>query len=113
MPYKRQLRWCGPIPRRGKPVGKKIGRHFVISIDEPLELCGTNQYPNPQEYLLAATNACMIVGYVAVAALMGVKLTASALLSFHCTSYSESSSRQQFNGAAIDPADITHSYAWV
>jgi len=55
--------------------GQKIDRRFVISIDEPLELCGTNQYPNPQEYLLAATNACMIVGYAAVSALMGVKLT--------------------------------------
>ena len=55
--------------------GHKIDRRFVISIDEPLELCGTNQYANPQEYLLAATNACMIVGYVAIAALMGVKLT--------------------------------------
>ena len=38
------------------------------------ELCGTNQFANPQEYLLAALNACMIVGYAAVCALQGIEL---------------------------------------
>jgi uncharacterized OsmC-like protein len=52
-----------------------VDRQFWIQIDEPCELCGTNQFANPQEYLLAATNACMMVGYAAVAAVMGVKLT--------------------------------------
>jgi uncharacterized OsmC-like protein len=55
--------------------GQKVARQFQIQIDEPCELCGTNQYANPQEYLLAATNACMTVGYATVAAVMGVKLT--------------------------------------
>ena len=55
--------------------GEKVDRQFQIQIDEPCELCGTNQYANPQEYLLAATNACMMVGYATVAAVMGVKLT--------------------------------------
>lgn len=55
--------------------GQKVDRQFQIFIDEPCELCGTNQYANPQEYLLAATNACMMVGYATVAAVMGVKLT--------------------------------------
>lgn len=55
--------------------GQKVDRQFQIQIDEPCELCGTNQYANPQEYLLAATNACMMVGYATVAAVMGVKLT--------------------------------------
>lgn len=55
--------------------GQKVAREFQIQIDEPCELCGTNQYANPQEYLLAATNACMMVGYATVAAVMGVKLT--------------------------------------
>lgn len=55
--------------------GQKVDRHFQIQIDEPCELCGSNQYANPQEYLLAATNACMMVGYATVAAVMGVKLT--------------------------------------
>lgn len=55
--------------------GQKVDRQFQIQIDEPCELCGTNQYANPQEYLLAATNACMMVGYATVAAVMGVKLS--------------------------------------
>ena len=55
--------------------GQEIARQFQIQIDEPNELCGTNQFANPQEYLLAATNACMMVGYSAVAALMGITLT--------------------------------------
>ncbi|MEQ8211804.1 MAG: OsmC family protein [Lacipirellulaceae bacterium] len=55
--------------------GNKVDRHFQIQIDEPKELCGTDQFANPQEYLLAATNACMMVGYSAVAALMGIELS--------------------------------------
>jgi len=55
--------------------GQKVDRQFQIQIDEPCELCGTNQYANPQEYLLAATNACMMVGYATVASVMDVKLT--------------------------------------
>lgn len=55
--------------------GKAIERRFRIQIDEPHELCGGNEFANPQEYLLAATNACMMVGYAAVAALMGITLT--------------------------------------
>jgi len=55
--------------------GQTIDRQFQIQVDEPRELCGTDQFANPQEYLLAATNACMMVGYTAVAAVMGVRLT--------------------------------------
>ena len=33
---------------------------FAIDIDEPFEIGGGNAYANPQEYLLAAMNACMI-----------------------------------------------------
>lgn len=55
--------------------GQQVNRQFQIQIDEPCQLCGTNQFANPQEYLLAATNACMMVGYATVAAVMGVKLT--------------------------------------
>lgn len=54
--------------------GKRIGKDFTIKIDEPTELCGTNQYANPQEYLLSALNACMIVGYSALCALEGIEL---------------------------------------
>jgi len=55
--------------------GKALEKDFEITADEPVELLGTNEAPNPQELLLAAMNACMTVGYVATAAMMGVKLT--------------------------------------
>ncbi len=54
--------------------GERVAKDFTIRVDEPLELCGTNQYPNPQEHLLAALNACMIVGYSACCAHEGIEL---------------------------------------
>ena len=41
---------------------------------EPHELGGSNQHANPQEHLLAALNACMMVGYVAQCSLRGITL---------------------------------------
>ncbi len=55
--------------------GQRIDRKFNIQIDEPHELAGTNQFANPQEYLMSALNACMMVGYVTTAALLGIRLT--------------------------------------
>ncbi|MFZ0711795.1 MAG: OsmC family protein [Terrimicrobiaceae bacterium] len=54
--------------------GQSVAKDFTIRVDEPYELCGTNQFANPQEYLLAALNACMIVGYSVVCALQGIEL---------------------------------------
>ena len=54
--------------------GERIERDFKIAIDEPIELLGTNSAPNPQEFLMAAVNACMMVGYVAGAAMKGIEL---------------------------------------
>lgn len=54
--------------------GQKVPREFTIRIDEPLELGGTNKFANPQEYLLAALNACMIVTYVNYCSLDGIEL---------------------------------------
>ena len=54
--------------------GRRVPKDFTIRIDEPLELGGTNQFANPQEYLLAALNACMIVTYTAYCALEGIEL---------------------------------------
>ncbi len=54
--------------------GRRIEKDFVLRTDEPCELGGTNTLPNPQETLMAAMNACMTVGYAAVATVMGVKL---------------------------------------
>lgn len=54
--------------------GQRVRKDFTIRVDEPLELCGTNLYANPQEVLLSALNACMTVGYVAAFALEGIAL---------------------------------------
>lgn len=54
--------------------GTSVPRRFSIDIDEPSELGGGNAYANPQEYLLAALNACMMVGYTALCALQGITL---------------------------------------
>jgi organic hydroperoxide reductase OsmC/OhrA len=54
--------------------GQRVARDFTIRIDEPLELNGTNKYANPQEYLLAALNACVIVTYVSYCSLNGIAL---------------------------------------
>ena len=54
--------------------GNSVPRSFSIDIDEPLELGGGNAYANPQEYLLADLNACMMVGYSALCALQGITL---------------------------------------
>lgn len=55
--------------------GEWIERKFKIQSDEPTELLGSNTAPNPQELLMAALNACMMVGYTAGAALRGITLT--------------------------------------
>src|SRR5215831_12753499 len=55
--------------------GEEVPRRFSFDIDEPYELGGSNAFANPQEYLLAALNACMTVGYVAQCALRGIDPT--------------------------------------
>ena len=54
--------------------GDRIERQHRILADEPCELLGTDSAPNPQELLMAAFNACIMVGYVANAALRGIRL---------------------------------------
>jgi uncharacterized OsmC-like protein len=54
--------------------GQRVPKDFTIGIDEPLELCGANQSANLQEYLLAALNGCMSIGYSACCALEGIEL---------------------------------------
>lgn len=54
--------------------GQAIPRTFRIAADEPFELLGSNGAPNPQELLMTALNACIMVGYVAGAALKGITL---------------------------------------
>jgi uncharacterized OsmC-like protein len=54
--------------------GEQVPRRFSIDIDEPCELGGSNRFANPQEHLLAALNACMMVGYAAQCAVRGITL---------------------------------------
>jgi uncharacterized OsmC-like protein len=54
--------------------GQIVPRSFTIVADEPHELLGTNAAPNPQELLMSAVNACMMVGYVAQASVRGIAL---------------------------------------
>ena len=54
--------------------GERITRSHKIVADEPCELLGADSAPNPQELVMAAVNACMMVGYVAGASVKGVNL---------------------------------------
>ncbi len=54
--------------------GQEVKRRFRVDVDEPVELLGTNTAPNPQEMLMTALNACIMVGYVAGAAVRGIRL---------------------------------------
>jgi uncharacterized OsmC-like protein len=71
--------WQGQTHSRSLVEGFEIGgeavpRRFSIDIDEPCEIGGSNRFANPQEHLLAALNACMMVGYVAQCAARGITL---------------------------------------
>ena len=54
--------------------GQTVTRPHTIVIDEPVELLGRNEAPNPQEVLMAAFNACIMVGYTVGAAMKGITL---------------------------------------
>ena len=54
--------------------GERINRSHKIVIDEPCQLLGQDGAPNPQEMLMAAFNACIMVGYVAGASLKAITL---------------------------------------
>ncbi len=54
--------------------GERIARSHKIVADEPCELLGADTAPNPQELLMAAFNACIMVGYVAGASVKGINL---------------------------------------
>ena len=54
--------------------GERITRTHKIVADEPCQLLGADSAPNPQELLMAAFNACIMVGYVAGSSLKGITL---------------------------------------
>src|SRR3954469_22026022 len=60
--------WQGQARSRSEIDGYLIGAEkapprFPIHSHEPHELGGSNRFANPQEHLIAALNAWMIVGY--------------------------------------------------
>jgi uncharacterized OsmC-like protein len=59
--------------------GEKMPRRFSIDIDEPCELGGSNSFANPQEHLIAALNACMMVGYASQCAERGIIVESLAI----------------------------------
>ncbi|KAA3605563.1 MAG: OsmC family peroxiredoxin [Planctomycetota bacterium] len=72
-------RWTGATRSESKVEnwelgGQRLSKDFTIRADEPTELLGGNTAPNPQEYLLSALNACLLVGYVAGSSLKGITL---------------------------------------
>jgi uncharacterized OsmC-like protein len=54
--------------------GQSYARDFILTIDEPEEIGGTNLGPNPQEALLAALNACLIATFVSLCSMQRIKL---------------------------------------
>jgi uncharacterized OsmC-like protein len=54
--------------------GERVTRTHKIVADEPCELLGADSAANPQELLMAAFNACIMVGYVAGASIKGINL---------------------------------------
>jgi len=66
--YKTQTEWM-----EGTKVEIKI-REFTVSIDEPLELRGTNTAPNPVELLLTALGGCIVLTYYGYAKKFGIEI---------------------------------------
>ena len=54
--------------------GERVPRRHKIVADQPWELFGMDSAANPQELLMAAFNACIVYGYVAGAAVRGIRL---------------------------------------
>lgn len=54
--------------------GDRLPKSFEFEIDEPPALLGEDRAPNPQEFLLAAMNACILNTFVAGCALAGIEL---------------------------------------
>ena len=72
-------RWTGQTRSESTVDGYSLGgerftRSHKIVADEPCELLGADSAANPQELLMAAFNACIMVGYVAGASLKGINL---------------------------------------
>jgi uncharacterized OsmC-like protein len=66
---------CRTIARTEMTVGgQALPDRDAVASDEPAELLGENTAPSPQDLLLAAVNACILVSFVEAAAAHGVSL---------------------------------------
>jgi uncharacterized OsmC-like protein len=54
--------------------GERIARRHTFRSDEPQAFFGGDSAANPQEYLFAAVNACMLFSYAVKAAALGIKM---------------------------------------
>ncbi len=77
--YGVELNWETGTRSRVKALTMEVGPHVVSRdfewvIDEPRQLLGTNQAPNPQEYLLSGMGACILVGFTVGASIMEIQL---------------------------------------
>ena len=77
--FRARTAWQGQLRSRTEIenydlAGKRIPRRHRIQSDEPLELLGGDQAPNPQDLILAALNACMMVGFVVGATRAGIRI---------------------------------------
>lgn len=73
-------RWLGNGPKSETTVkswhlgGEELAKDFSFTTDEPEELLGQNTAPNPQEYLQAAMNSCLLATFVAACSVQGITL---------------------------------------
>ncbi len=63
-----ETKWLG-----GTASESKI-EEFTVRADEPLELGGTNTAPNPVVITMAALGSCLLTGFAANAAAMGIAI---------------------------------------
>ena len=78
--YRVNSSWKGGTRMEASIPGFTLGgveyiNRFSVPVDEPPQLLGTNTAPSPSELIMSGLNACMMVGYVANAALRGITLT--------------------------------------
>lgn len=62
------------IPRDGSPAAATPGPSHTVPMDEPTLLGGSDTAPNMVEMVLGAYGCCLTTGFVANAALRGIKL---------------------------------------
>jgi uncharacterized OsmC-like protein len=71
--------WRGRMRSSGRIDSFEIGgqasrRPLGIEVDAPQELGGTDNFASPQEYLLAALNACLTARFATLCALEGAEI---------------------------------------